>query len=65
MTVMVGDTPYDSEASTRAGIEAIALRCGGLWQDSAFRGALGIFDDPFALLEHWSAMRARDDRRRV
>jgi HAD superfamily hydrolase (TIGR01509 family) len=27
--VMLGDTPYDVEAAERAGIDAIALRCGG------------------------------------
>ena len=52
-TFMVGDTPYDIEAADRAGIGAIALRCGGYWPDSSLRGALKIFDDPQALLGHW------------
>jgi len=30
-TIMVGDTPYDVTAATRAGIDAIALRC-GIWR---------------------------------
>lgn len=52
-TVMVGDTPYDIEAASRAGIIAVALRCGGFWPDEAFAGAAGIFDDPAALLDRW------------
>ena len=49
-TVMVGDTPYDIEAARRAGIAAIALRCGGLWTDADLAGAIGIYDDPAALI---------------
>lgn len=52
-TLMIGDTPYDIEAADRAGIGAIALRCGGYWPDSSLSGALKIFDDPQALLVHW------------
>jgi HAD superfamily hydrolase (TIGR01509 family) len=52
-TAMVGDTPYDVEAARRAGISAIALRCGGYWSDRDFAGALDVFDHPAALLEHW------------
>jgi len=52
-TVLIGDTPYDIEAAARAGIGAIALRCGGYWPDSSLSGALEIFDDPGALLAHW------------
>ena len=51
-TVMVGDTPYDIEAARRAGVAAIALRCGGYWSDADLRGAIGIYDDPAALLAH-------------
>ena len=52
-TVMVGDTPYDTEAARRAGIASVALRCGGHWTDHDLRGALYIFDDPKELLERW------------
>jgi HAD superfamily hydrolase (TIGR01509 family) len=55
-TVMVGDTPYDIEAAHRAGIAAIALRCGGYWADADFRGAIGIYDDPAALLAAWAGV---------
>jgi HAD superfamily hydrolase (TIGR01509 family) len=51
-TAMVGDTPYDIEAADRAGIDAIALRCGGYWDDTRLQGAVRIFDDPLALLDH-------------
>ena len=51
--LLVGDTPYDIEAADRAGIGAIAVRCGGYWPDSSLSGALKIVDDPQALLVHW------------
>jgi phosphoglycolate phosphatase-like HAD superfamily hydrolase len=51
--VIIGDTPYDIEAATRAGIRAIALRCGGHWSDEDLREAVAIFDDPAALLARW------------
>jgi phosphoglycolate phosphatase-like HAD superfamily hydrolase len=53
-TLLIGDTPYDIEAADRAGIGAVALRCGGFWSDDSLRGALKIFDDPQALLAYWS-----------
>jgi HAD superfamily hydrolase (TIGR01509 family) len=52
-TALIGDTPYDIEAARRAGIDAIALRCGGYWTDTSLEGSLGIFDDPGALLTDW------------
>jgi HAD superfamily hydrolase (TIGR01509 family) len=52
--VMLGDTPYDIEAATRAGVRAIALRTGG-WSDGQLRGAAAIYDDPADLLEHYDA----------
>ena len=52
-TALIGDTPYDIEAADRAGIDAIALRCGGYWPDASLRGAVKILDDPQALLAHW------------
>ena len=48
--VMVGDTPYDIEAAARSGVAAIALRCGGWWDDAALGGAAAICDDPAQLL---------------
>jgi HAD superfamily hydrolase (TIGR01509 family) len=52
-TLMIGDTPYDIEAAARAGVAAVALRCGGHWSDHDLRGALYIFDDPHELLVRW------------
>jgi HAD superfamily hydrolase (TIGR01509 family) len=49
--VLIGDTPYDVEASRRAGIAVIALRCGG-WSDDALQGADAIYQDPADLLAH-------------
>jgi len=50
--VMVGDTPYDVEAATRAGIRAIAFRCGGGWTDADFAGSAAIYDGPADLLAY-------------
>ena len=47
--VMIGDTPYDVEAASRAGVAAIAFRSGG-WKDEALSGAIAIYDGPWDLL---------------
>jgi HAD superfamily hydrolase (TIGR01509 family) len=52
-TVLVGDTPYDIRAAERAGVDTIALRCGGYWTDADLHGALAIFDHPAALRAQW------------
>jgi HAD superfamily hydrolase (TIGR01509 family) len=49
--VMIGDTPFDVESATRAGVRILAVRTGG-WEDAALVGALAIFDDPADLLAH-------------
>jgi phosphoglycolate phosphatase-like HAD superfamily hydrolase len=51
-SLMLGDTPYDVEAATRARVPIIALRCGG-WADAALEGATEIYDDPGDLLAHY------------
>src|ERR687889_2156399 len=51
-SAMLGDTPYDVEASTRARVPAIALRCGGWWDDAALARATAIYHDPADLLAH-------------
>lgn len=48
---MVGDTPYDVEASLRAKVTPIALRSGG-WKDEDLSGAIAIYDGPQDLLKH-------------
>ena len=50
--IMLGDTPYDIEAATKAGVGTIAFRCGGYWSDKDLRGAVDIYDDPAALAAH-------------
>jgi len=47
--IMIGDTPYDVEAASRAGVATIAFRCGG-WNDEQLRGAFDIYDGPWDLL---------------
>jgi HAD superfamily hydrolase (TIGR01509 family) len=56
-TVMIGDTPYDIEAARRAGVDTIALRCGG-WGDEDLRGAVAIYDGPWDLLNSTFAQAA-------
>jgi len=50
--VMLGDTPYDVEASRRAGVPCVALRCGG-WGDEDLKDAVAIYDDPADLLANY------------
>jgi len=52
--VMIGDTPYDVEAATRAGVKIIGLRCGG-WGDAELRGAAAVYDDPAELIEQYTS----------
>jgi phosphoglycolate phosphatase-like HAD superfamily hydrolase len=47
--LMIGDTPYDVEAATRAGVRIVAFRCGG-WSDADLRGAVAVYDGPWDLL---------------
>jgi HAD superfamily hydrolase (TIGR01509 family) len=50
--VMIGDTPYDIEAATRANVRAIAFRSGG-WTDEDLHGAVEIYDGPADLLARY------------
>jgi HAD superfamily hydrolase (TIGR01509 family) len=52
--VMIGDTPYDVEAASRAGVRIIGFRSGG-WGDDDLRGAVEIYDGPEHLLELYSS----------
>lgn len=52
--IMLGDTPYDVAAARKAGVDIIALRCGG-WDDEDLHGAVAIYDDPADLLANYSA----------
>jgi phosphoglycolate phosphatase-like HAD superfamily hydrolase len=50
--VMIGDTPYDIEAATGAGVATIAFRCGG-WNDADLKGATAIYDAPADLFQNF------------
>lgn len=50
--MMLGDTPYDVEAATRAGVRIVAVRCGG-WDDPSLAGAAAIYDGPADLLARY------------
>jgi HAD superfamily hydrolase (TIGR01509 family) len=47
--VFIGDTPYDVEAGTSAGVRVVAVRCGG-WDDAGLQGASEVYDDPSDVL---------------
>ncbi len=53
-SVMIGDTPYDVESATRAGVRILAVRCGG-WHDAELHGALAVFDGPADLLARYDS----------
>jgi HAD superfamily hydrolase (TIGR01509 family) len=50
--VMIGDTPYDIEAATRAGIRAIAVECGG-WGADELADAVEVYASPGDLLARY------------
>ncbi|HKO51687.1 MAG TPA: HAD family hydrolase [Polyangiaceae bacterium] len=50
--VMLGDTPYDVQAASKAGVRAVALRSGG-HPDAALSGAIAIYDDVADLLRNF------------
>jgi HAD superfamily hydrolase (TIGR01509 family) len=52
--VMIGDTPYDIEAATKAKVRCIAFRSGG-WKDKDLQGAVEIYDGPADLLAHYQS----------
>ena len=52
--VMIGDTPYDIEAATKAGVRAIGFLSGG-WSREALKGAAEIYEGPSDLLAHYDS----------
>lgn len=50
--IMLGDTPYDVKAATRAGVRCVALRSGG-WDDAALAGAIAVYQDTADLLARY------------
>jgi phosphoglycolate phosphatase-like HAD superfamily hydrolase len=47
--IMLGDTPYDVEAASRAGVKIVGLECGG-WGFEDLKGAVEVYRDPADLL---------------
>jgi HAD superfamily hydrolase (TIGR01509 family) len=52
--IMLGDTPHDIKAASKAGVKTIAFRTGG-WNDENLSGAIAIYDGPEDLLNHFNA----------
>jgi HAD superfamily hydrolase (TIGR01509 family) len=52
--VMIGDTPYDIEAATKAGVRTIGFLSGG-WSREALKGAAEIYEGPSDLLTHYDS----------
>lgn len=54
--VFVGDTVWDMQAGSRAGVRCVALLCGGVPRTALeAAGAVAVFDDPADLLARLSA----------
>jgi HAD superfamily hydrolase (TIGR01509 family) len=52
--VMIGDTPYDVEAASKAKLRTIAFLSGG-WSREKLKGAVEIYDGPADLLAHYES----------
>ena len=52
-TIMLGDSPYDVQAASKARVGVIGLRCGG-FSDDDLRGAVALYNDPADLLAQYN-----------
>jgi HAD superfamily hydrolase (TIGR01549 family) len=53
--LVIGDTPYDAEAATKAGLRTVGLLCGGCSEDELRRaGCVAVYKDPADLLARYS-----------
>lgn len=52
--VMLGDTPYDVEAATRAGVRIVGVETGG-WNSAALAGAERVYPSPEAVLNEYDS----------
>jgi HAD superfamily hydrolase (TIGR01509 family) len=52
--IMIGDTPYDVAAATRAHVRVIGFECGG-WGRSDLRGAIEVYRDASELLDRYDS----------
>jgi phosphoglycolate phosphatase-like HAD superfamily hydrolase len=50
--IMLGDTPYDIEAATGAGVRIVAFESGG-WRREDLAGAIAVYKDATDLLAHY------------
>jgi HAD superfamily hydrolase (TIGR01509 family) len=52
--IAVGDSPYDAQAATRAGLRIIGVRCGGFPKEQLLaEGCQALFRDPEDLLKRY------------
>ena len=52
--VVVGDTPYDAEAATKAGLRIVGVLCGGWGADELRKaGCSAVYRDPADLLARY------------
>ncbi len=57
--LVIGDSPYDAMAASRAGIAVIGVRCGGFPDDKLLEsGCSDIFDGPSDLLFHYNRFKS-------
>ncbi len=52
--IMLGDTPYDVQSATAAGVPIVGVRSGG-WSAEELRGAAAVYDDPADLLRNYES----------
>ena len=53
--LVVGDTPYDAQAATKAGLRTIGMLCGGFTEASLRQaGCIAIYRDPADLLANYA-----------
>jgi HAD superfamily hydrolase (TIGR01509 family) len=50
--IMLGDTPYDIQAATGAGVRVVAFESGG-WSRDELAGAIAVYKDATDLLAHY------------
>ncbi len=60
--IVVGDTPYDAEAASQAGLRTIGLLCGGFPEDGLWEaGCIAVYRDPADLLAQHDRSPLSDD----
>ena len=53
--IVVGDTPYDAEAATKAGLRSVGVLCGGFAEASLREaGCIAIYADPEQILARYA-----------